>query len=247
MDVQDYLKQRPVRADSKLSPFITDLRVLYTGNASFATMRRFLSEQHGISVAIPSLWEFCKRHFSDLDSVRLNGPRSRGRQGAHQPHGSGSPIGGSLNSAGTVSDEEEAGTSDVVTVDTSVLQPQHSELGTPADASRPSPVTSSAPRAPAIVHGQVLSPADTQADATSNNDAEISNDRPKPPSFTPNAEPDHGNIATGASPNSAEQDAQPSPSLFGPPENVRQPHNLYTAIGRDRLARFRKLRDESKQ
>jgi hypothetical protein len=70
MDVHEFLKQLPVRSNNRLEPYREEIHILYSGNASFSAIRKYLRDEHGVSVTRQSVWEFCKRHFSELSPAR---------------------------------------------------------------------------------------------------------------------------------------------------------------------------------
>jgi hypothetical protein len=241
MDVQDYLKKKQARADSKLFQHIEDLRVLYAGNASFATMCKYLSEQHGVTVAIPSVWEFCGRHFAELLPARHSVKRSGPTHVTRLSQALNGPARNSVDAHDTQSSHQ------LPTVPTTAVQPQPVFS---VNAPQPLPVVHNAALAPATQTTNVQPSAprvkDTPANAAYNDHPENTNEGQIHPSFTPQPETSPGNIVQPAASPITQPDAPVNIELFGPAGNLRKPHDLNTPAAKERLARFRKAREEGK-
>jgi hypothetical protein len=243
MDVHDYLKQRRPRADSKLFPHFEDLRILYAANVSFATMCKYVSEKHGVIVAIPSMWEFCGRHLSELAPARLRAKRSGATHEARQSQRLSEPARSTLDARDTQPSHHQP-TVATTSFRTPESQPVRPEPACNVNAPQPLPVlpiaetTSVQPSEPRV--------EDTRAHALDNDPVANTNVSQMHRSFTQVPETSPGNIVQADASRKTEHDAPIDIQLFGSAGNLRKPHDLNTPAAKERLARFRKAREEGK-
>jgi hypothetical protein len=249
MDVYEYLKQLPVRSNNRLEQYRDEIRILYSGNASFSAIRKYLRDKHGVSVTRQSIWEFCKRHFSELAAVRLSVNLMGATYEARQSQGPSGTDRGPLLVHDTQSSHPQP------TVATpSIRTPEFQPL-------QPEPVRSvNAPQPLAVIHNAALVSAsqitnvqsseprveDTRAHAESNDPVANTNESQMHRSFTQDPETSPGNIVQADASRKTEHDAPLDIQLFGPAGNLRKPHDLNTPAAKERLARFRKEREEGK-
>lgn len=249
MDVHEYLKRTSARADSKLSPYEADLRVLYAANASFGNMRNYLRDVHGVTAAVQSIWEFCTRHFSELAldrlSVNLIGPTHEARQS----QASSGIARRSLDAHATQSRHQQPGVA-TTSFRTPEFQPLQTGPVCGVNAPQPLPVVHNATLAPASQTSNVQSSEprveDKRTHASNNDPVVNTNESQMLPSFIREPESPPGNIVHVDVPRGTEDEGTVDIHLFGPVGNLRKPHDLNTPAAKERLARFRKAREEGK-
>jgi hypothetical protein len=230
MDAHEYLKQLPPRPNSKLAPYIEDLRILYAGRATFASMSRFLSERYGVDVKDQSVWEFCNRHFSDLVSIR-RGTKALGNDPS-------API----SSQGTRVDAvEQVRTEAVSSVTRAWPSSDVTSSQFDVDDGRSS-MTHSTPTQDSS--SLSVSPPSMRLprDNSSSDSTTLSNEAQLGGAFPARDDTSASNMkdtdAIGALP----ADQLPAVSLFGPAENLRIPHDLNKQSGKERMARYLKAK-----
>jgi hypothetical protein len=248
MDVYEYLKQLPVRSNNRLEPYRAEIRILYSGNASFSAIRKYLRDNHGVSVTTQSVWEYCKRHFSELAPARLTVNLSGATHEARQSQVLSGPARDSLDAHDTQSSHQQA-TVATASSRTPEFQPVQPEPVCSVNAPQPPPVVHNAALAPTSQTSSVqsLEPRveGTRAHAA-NNDVESTNESQMHRSFTQEPENSPGNIVQADASRRTEDDAPVDIELFGPAGNLRKPHDLDTPAAKERLARLRKARAEGK-
>ncbi len=245
MDVHEFLKQLPVRSNNRLEPYREEMHILYSGNASFSAIRKYLRDEHGVSVTRQSVWEFCKRHFSELSPARHSVNRSGATHEARQSQVLSGPARGSPDAHDLSRQQPTVATT---SFRTSEFQPEQPELICRVNA--PLPVVHYAELAPTTQTTNVQPSAPRVKDATANDanneHLENTNETQIHRSFTPQPETSPGNIVQPDASPITEQDATANIELFGPAGNLRKPHDLNTPAAKERLARFRKAREEGK-
>jgi hypothetical protein len=233
MNVYDYLNNLPARSNNKLAPHLEEIRVLYSGNASFAAIVKYLIETHGVSVTRQGVSKFCKRYCSNLVSIRRGTKASQNDPST--PTASQSPP---------VQTVEQARTEVTVGYGTSRgpgadISPLRFDV---ADDQRSVPHSSS-------THDSALLPSSVSPpsvrlprDNSSSDSTTLSNEAQLGGAFPAREVPSESNMdhadASGALP----ADQLPAVSLFGPAENLRIPHDLNKQSGKERMARYLKAK-----
>ena len=245
MDVYEYLKQLPLRADYKLSRYKPEIRVLYLGNASSPDIRRYLIEAHDVTVSRQAIWEFCKRHFCKDESagVCVERPDVTG-----DVRTSPAPGAATHDSPDT---PQQSGQQQPEVAEPTELRPLQFRRPQPEPASGVDQATLLKKSPSALLQPPSDLPAadrqdDTSKHVASSNAPAISNASQIPPSFIPETDAAHGSIDLSEASRSREPEPQDDMALFGPAENLRKPHDLGSPAAKDRLSRFRKLRAEGK-
>jgi hypothetical protein len=246
MDVYEYLKQLPLRADYKLSRYKEEIGVLYLGNASSPAIRRYLIEKYDVTVSRQAIWEFCKRHFSKDESAGIRVERSNVTGDVRPslvPNAAGQ---NSLNTQPPQTSQQQSNVTEPTDLRSHQFQRSRPEPASTDYQVRPLHEIPSAPFLPPSNLPSAGWQADTSEYVARSNAPAAPNASQIPPSFSPETDAVHGNIDWSEASRSREPEPQDDIALFGPAENLRKPHDLGTPAAKDRLSRFRKLRAEGK-
>jgi hypothetical protein len=237
VDAYEYLRRLTLRPDSKLSPYIDEIRILYFGKAPSPAICNFLREKYGLSVTRQAVYEFCKRHFSDAESPRpASAPASHTHQSAH-------PLGVGSDPARDPTQTLTARAAEPQSVVAGGAGDRISPTAKPTGPGTPLGVNT-LPQLAVDHDGPLTLPNRRGSNDEDDRPGEItasesSNANENRPTFNTEAGRDTGNILHADAARTPEQPVTSDVNLFGPPDQIRKPHDLNTPQAHERLAAYR--------